>query len=135
MKTEIKLESKFLQFANELEALNKEEMKIIAGGAYSGTSSGGGGGGSLGRGASVRDNTYVSSPTVIINQSTNTGSGSNSGSQNIWAAFDVDGYDYPWFNDFGCDGDGYHPTTETGKMLKSTLNYVGVNTEGRAGCY
>jgi len=68
MKTEIKLESKLSQFANELHELNKEEMKIILGGAYSGTSSGGGGGG--GRSVSTRGNSY-SSPTSNFGNTAN----------------------------------------------------------------
>jgi len=64
MKTEIKLESKLSQFADELQTLNKEEMKIILGGAYSGTSSGGGGGG--GRSVSTRGNDYSSATYTTV---------------------------------------------------------------------
>jgi len=48
-----------------LQALNKEEMKIILGGAYSGTSSGGGG-----RSVSTRGNSY-SSPTSNFGNTAN----------------------------------------------------------------
>ncbi len=49
----MKNQSKFAQFRNELEVLNKEEMKIVSGGygqfsmGYSGGGGGGGGGGSM----------------------------------------------------------------------------------------